>query len=397
MEFINTTALTASPCRIAFLEEDLQVPKDLRANPDDSIECKSLLQLSNPPADHPHNKGDMPVPTKGLKSVPPYVSRRANQKLQLWTLDIRDAEFISHWETVVDTSPTLSASERERVMKYRVSTDRKHALSSILLQKALIRRTFNVQDSQFSILRTKNNKPYVCLGPRNNEKGSWNYNVSHHGQFVSIASHSHALIGIDIVEVKLRGTWKKSIGEYVSMFKDQFSAKELTSILKQKTPLVHFFINWSLKEAFIKAIGSGLYFNLVDIEFEITYDSKCLMSSEISGTAVVYHDNIIKSDWFFEFCSLDELHILSVATGPFEDDVASQNLEHAPSGNLGSTVVDNAIPAHEKLSLLTKREAVSILSLLPDENQKLIYSEIETRQKEALGTDGSTTIEESEA
>ena len=45
----------------------------------------------------------------------------------------------------------------------------------------------------YSIHRTAENKPYVKF-----DKSiitSWNYNVSHHGKYVAIASHAHCSIG----------------------------------------------------------------------------------------------------------------------------------------------------------------------------------------------------------
>ncbi|CAM9434623.1 unnamed protein product, partial [Ectocarpus fasciculatus] len=213
----------------------------------------------------------------------------------------------------------LPERDRARVLKYRNVKDRHHSLVSVLMQRSLIQRTFQVTEEEYSILRTAENKPYLCLGPRDGEKGTWNYNVSHQGDFVCILSHPRLLVGVDIVEVKLRATWRAGVPAYIDLFKgNQFSAAEVQRMLQQSDPLTHFFINWSMKEAFIKAIGTGLYYELETIEFVIVYDSP-RTGGEVRGTAQVWLNKVLQPKWSFAFCSLNETHIVSVATGPVDD------------------------------------------------------------------------------
>jgi 4'-phosphopantetheinyl transferase len=103
--------------------------------------------------------------------------------------------------------------------------------------------------------------------------GSWNYNVSHHGRYVCIASHPSLLVGVDLVDLKTRASYIQSSKEYFDMFVGVMHPRELNVIYHhsgENDQYNAFFINWSLKEAFVKAIGKGLGFNLQGIYIYIS-------------------------------------------------------------------------------------------------------------------------------
>jgi len=67
------------------------------------------------------------------------------------------------------------------------------------------------------------------------------------------------------VDLLTRSPSIKKAQDYIDMFTDQFHPQERAAMLAEPTEAaryVRFFVNWSLKEAFIKAIGLGLGFDL---------------------------------------------------------------------------------------------------------------------------------------
>ena len=88
--------------------------------------------------------------------------------------------------------------------------------------------------------------------------GTWNYNVSHHGQYVAIASHPTLLvcmlstmvsisnkiiymqIGIDLVDCQseLASRTSRSAHEFVGMFTSQFTNGERDHILRYSNAIV---------------------------------------------------------------------------------------------------------------------------------------------------------------
>jgi len=221
----------------------------------------------------------------------------------------------------------VNTEERTKILKFRYDDDRKRALVSILLQKALIRHYLgHSTDEGFVIRRTPENKPYMLIKNITDETakppGLWNYNLSHHGQFVGIASHARLLVGVDIVDIGTRSPSINNSRAYVEMFERNLDPKELSFILSHSSDesiYTAFFVIWSLKESFIKAIGLGLGFELHNICFSVEYDR----SDKLCGSAKAVILNMDRDDWEFQFFSLDCRHIMTVAMGPIDDSIDS--------------------------------------------------------------------------
>lgn len=159
----------------------------------------------------------------------------------------------------------ISAKELQKVLSFHFKDDQYRSLISILLQKKLIRSTWGIDNKSFSICRTKENKPFMTLKTYNSKIGLWNYNVSHHGKFIGIGSHSSQLIGVDIVDTSQRSNLANNFDEFINMFNSEFHYLEITRINKEITEdnkYKLFYILWALKETYIKAIGTGLSFPL---------------------------------------------------------------------------------------------------------------------------------------
>jgi 4'-phosphopantetheinyl transferase len=103
--------------------------------------------------------------------------------------------------------------------------------------KALGYKSFSLDNLKYTDLK----RPYV--------EGFVDFNISHSGAYIVCAMAEEGKIGVDIEEIK-------SIP--VSDFTDQFSEKELNNILTSEDILQSFYTIWTQKEAFLKAIGTGL-------------------------------------------------------------------------------------------------------------------------------------------
>ncbi|EGZ13977.1 hypothetical protein PHYSODRAFT_511429 [Phytophthora sojae] len=164
----------------------------------------------------------------------------------------------------------LPAHEQQQVTRFMFAKDQKLALASRLMQRQLIHELFGVDYKGIDIARTPENKPYWKRPAEGAAPPSWNYNVSHHGTIVAIASDSRALVGVDVVRLTDRPKRKMSVEEFFRAFADYFNPREWGYIQQtddEDDQYTRFYRLWSLKEAYIKAVGIGLGFSLLRAEF----------------------------------------------------------------------------------------------------------------------------------
>ncbi|XP_062091762.1 uncharacterized protein LOC133797754 [Humulus lupulus] len=184
--------------------------------------------------------------------------------------------------------------------------DRKRALVSRLLQYALVHQVLGIPYDEIVIERTLEGKPYLEYGNVCEEFPNFNFNASHHGDYVAIASEPLCLVGLDIVSLVI--PWKETVEDFIQSFASYFSSLEWDNIVSAGTSddiLVEFFRYWSLKEAYVKALGSGVSYDLEKVEFH--HSNWRNISVKISGRDM--------PEWRFWLSELGKGHLVSVARG----------------------------------------------------------------------------------
>lgn len=226
-------------------------------------------------------------------------------------LELKESEFM----ILLDS---LLPHEREKILKNRLDQDRKRSLFSILLQRKTIREKLLCSDEDFEIMRTAEAKPFAVSKKR--DVDNWNYNVSHHGPFVGIVSHEDYIVGTDIVQLRVRSSWTKGAISYIDMFQAQFTPGESRAAKRCATDAErykYFFVNWSMKEAYIKAVGRGLGMDLQSLHFMISFDANC-NQGQCRGSAKLFVRGSLMTDWSFQFQELDCNHVITIAKGPMD-------------------------------------------------------------------------------
>lgn len=157
------------------------------------------------------------------------------------------------------------AEDAAKIQRFRFEKDRRLSLGSQLLQRAVIAWTFGVSYSEIVISRTEKGKPFFKYTPTHPGElpgegeaaqvpfPNWNYNVSHHGDFVGIASEPVCLVGLDIMNAKEKprgGGRERGAHDFFKSFHRQLSATEWGSIYEapsEETKLERFYRQWALK------------------------------------------------------------------------------------------------------------------------------------------------------
>ena len=228
----------------------------------------------------------------------------------------------------------LPEHEREECLRFRFMYDKKRALLSRLMQRAACARVADVPHADVLLRRTKGKKPFfawtemplfdadsaadLAAAP------NFNFNVSHEGEFVVLASEPVAIVGVDVAAPgQLRNRNRKggapSVEETLESFRETLSVSERNAIRAFQTEAEKedaFRRHWSCKEALVKAMGVGLGMELGRASFSFK------KQHEHAYDAVVEVDGEPKTKWRFR---TERVFGSSDAFGCFGDATSGSN------------------------------------------------------------------------
>lgn len=201
-------------------------------------------------------------------------------------------------ETFIHFLKKLPEDIKSQVLKFKKWEDRQRSLFSKLLLieglNMLSLHRYSLQQMKF----TKYRRPYF--------DNDIDFNISHSGDYIVCAISLGDKVGIDIEEIK---------GIPLGDFENEFSRKEMKAILSSKNSLNTFYALWTQKEAFLKAIGTGLYVPLNKIEI----DNKKIKWN--------------KQDWFLNEIALSKKYISHLCTNVFHSEIEIQKVVFQKSIN----------------------------------------------------------------
>lgn len=272
--------------------------------------------------------------------------------VQRWVVDISQWNPSPHEFSY--SMSFLPQHEHSSITRYVKSEDRKRAIVSRLLQYALVNQVLGIPFDEILINRTVEGKPYLGEGytmDLESEFPNFNFNTSHHGDYVAIASEPICIVGLDIVTHSV--PVKETIPEFIQNFSSYFTRMEWDNIVNagnHDNMLSEFYRYWCVKEAFVKAIGNGVGYRLDAVEFHHTRWTDIFVT--VDGQEL--------KEWRFWLYELRKGHMVSIARGhprfatetykrtlkrtEFDDDEYHLGL-HLPDGSFVLRTVEQLIPA----------------------------------------------------
>ena len=157
----------------------------------------------------------------------------------------------------------LSADERERARRFRRATDRESFVIARGLLRILLGCYLGSRPGTLRFQYSANGKPELCDEHRRN---GLQFNLSHSGEVIAIAFALKRRVGVDVEQVQ-DDSFHESVAEKF------FSTAESATLLAlpHSERLQAFYKCWTRKEAYLKAVGSGISSaldGLDDISFE---------------------------------------------------------------------------------------------------------------------------------
>jgi len=188
----------------------------------------------------------------------------------------------------------LSPAERARCDRFRFDRDRRDFAAA----HALLRHALTVHEgapaSPWSFEEGVHGKPFLTPG-----QSALEFNLAHTNGLVACALSHGGAVGVDVESLDRAVNGDDIARRY-------FSAPEILGLqeLAGVERATRFIELWTLKEAYLKAIGAGLSNPLNDFGFELT-GSSALVFNAPAGVA--------RADWQFALFAPSAAHRMAVA------------------------------------------------------------------------------------
>jgi len=223
------------------------------------------------------------------------------------------------WQLLLTLLPD---AEAQKVQRYYHDKDRRLAVGSLLLQRAATSWVLGQRFKDVLIQRTQpHNKPFVDAG--GTRLPGWNYNVSHHGEWVVLASEPLGAVGTDVVDLRDRPFEAMTAPQYLEHFRRHLTPAEWDGLVGlaskgEAGQYRAFFRVWAMKEAYIKGVGLGLSFPIRRLEcsvLDVGEDFVTRVGREGEEEELMM-DGYSMSDWKLRFFSLPPSYLWCTAVGP---------------------------------------------------------------------------------
>jgi 4'-phosphopantetheinyl transferase len=225
--------------------------------------------------------------------------------VQIYALSLNEISNVYNFD---DLLKLTDSEKRERVRRFNYQADAKRCLWADLLVRDLITKQLGISNERIKFNKTEYGKPRLV-----NEPG-FHFNVSHSGDYI-LCAISDEIVGIDIEEIK---PIELSIGErFFHMIEYSQLLNEVTS--KQIDLFYRF---WTLKESYIKAIGTGLSTPLDSFYFQFLEDKNNGIEFDCKNDRRSFHFRSYPIDpsYHTALCSLSPdipNHIVKLTTNDF--------------------------------------------------------------------------------
>ena len=145
----------------------------------------------------------------------------------------------------------VSEARRRKVERYRSEVAKRHSLGAALLMARGF-AAHGLDPQQVVVEEGPNGKPFLA-------GGGLFFNVSHSGDWI-VAAFSTSEVGVDVEEV---GAWREGVVERVTTAAER---AHLAAIPEGAARTAEFYRLWTIKESFLKYLGTGLATDMRKVE-----------------------------------------------------------------------------------------------------------------------------------
>ncbi len=160
----------------------------------------------------------------------------------------------------------LSTDEKQRYQRFFYKEDKQSYLISHVLLRNTLSKYVDVPASQWLFICNQHGKPEV---KKLRELPEIEFNITHTKGLCACVVGMDAEVGVDAENINRQCNYKK-------LAQRMFSADENALLDSSDEPSVQFYKYWTLREAYVKALGTGLSGSSKDFYFTMSEDDECI-------------------------------------------------------------------------------------------------------------------------
>ncbi|KRY18815.1 Beta-lactamase-like protein 2, partial [Trichinella patagoniensis] len=245
--------------------------------------------------------------------------RKIRSKLKMPCRCLRWAFRIVNWEPSgaewAHMLRCLQLDDLPRIRRQVFREDIRAAVAGGLMMRKAISVCTGLAWDEIKLIRSSTGKPMLDESIKLDYQFS--FNLSHHGDYVILATSSSSVCGADVMKIEYPRL-QMNLAEYFKMMSPQFADEEYAALNQQRTDsekLELFYRYWCLKESYLKAIGFGIRCDLSQMHF--TFSSLILPVGQFEINTKLVFDETPHNEFTFEECHLDPRHAACVC---YKDD-----------------------------------------------------------------------------
>jgi 4'-phosphopantetheinyl transferase len=203
-------------------------------------------------------------------------------ELHVWSVSLEPGE-----EFIEKCKSVLSEGEKSRIDWFSFLQVQNNYIISQGVLRLILAGYLNIEPSQVQLSKHAKGKPFVL------NDASLFFNLSNSGKKAVFAFSRNTEVGIDLEMIR-------TLPDLEELIQKNFSPQERYFIMKNADEkLKRFFLFWTIKESYLKAIGEGMRLTPDNLEFTIEND-------EIKFLGAKGFDD--PQEWIFKKFNLCERH-----------------------------------------------------------------------------------------
>lgn len=186
----------------------------------------------------------------------------------------------------------IPESEKNIILKYKNHKRIQISLLGQLLVRYVMINRYKIEYDKMELKKNINGKPYI-------EGLPIHYNISHSGEWL-IACFSNKEVGVDIERIREPN---------YSVAKKFFSEEEFSILENEREEIKKkelFFKIWTAKEAYVKMLGSGIYYSFNKFTVNINDNKSKIKDPKQNNDVFLKYYNYYK-DYILACCSNENI------------------------------------------------------------------------------------------